>query len=165
MTDEAPPEAPPGSPESGAAPGDEPESEHDRIGALMSDVVDGTATPAQHAEVKAHTATCERCREELAELRAARDALKSLPPETARPDLGALVEERIHRRSAGRFFGRKTLGDRVPFGVLLIVALVGLVIIAGLLWSSTTGSLRTEPKPRPAPPPAARDALHPPPGP
>jgi anti-sigma factor RsiW len=137
----------------------EPESEHDRIGALMSDVVEGTATPAQHAEVKAHVATCETCREELAELRAVRDALKSVPPETARPDLGKLVEERIHRRSAGRFFGKKTLGDRVPFGYLLIVALVALVVIVGLLWSSTTGSLRPEPKKHPPPPPGARDAI------
>lgn len=144
MTDEAPPE---------------PESEHDRIGALMSDVVDGTATPEVHAEVKAHVATCASCREELDELRKLREALKSVPPETARPDLGKLVEERIHRRSAGRFFGKKTLGDRVPFGVLLIVALVALVVIVGLLWSSTTGSLRPEPKKHPPPPPAARDAI------
>jgi anti-sigma factor RsiW len=144
MTDEAEPE---------------PESEHDRIGALMSDVVDGTATPEVHAEVKAHVATCESCRAELEELRKLRAALKSVPPETARPDLGQLVEDRIHRRSAGRFFGRKTLGDRVPFGVLLIVALIALMIIVGLLWSSTTGSLRPEPKTHSRPPPAARDAI------
>lgn len=146
MTDEAPP-----------AP--ELESEHDRIGALMSDVVEGTATPTQHAEVKAHVATCATCREELEELRAVREALKSVPPETARPDLGKLVEERIHRRSAGRFFGKKTLGDRVPFGVLLIVALIALIAIAGLLWSSTTGSLRRESPTHPPPPPGARDAI------
>lgn len=52
------------------------------------------------------------------------------------------VEETIHRRSAGRFFGRKTLGDRVPFGVLLIVAMAVLVATAAVLWSSQTGSLR-----------------------
>jgi hypothetical protein len=52
------------------------------------------------------------------------------------------VEETIHRRSAGRFFGRKTLGDRVPFGVLLIIAMVVLVSAALVLWASTTGSLR-----------------------
>lgn len=140
-----------------AAP--EPESEHDRIGALMSDVVEGTATPAVHAEVKAHVATCDTCREELDELRKLREALKSVPPQAAPPDLGKLVEERIHRRSAGRFFGKKTLGDRVPFGLLLIVALVALIIIAGLLWSSTTGSLRRDPAPHPKPPPGARDAI------
>lgn len=145
MTDEAPPE-----PE---------ESEHDRIGALMEDVVEGIATPEVLAEVKAHVATCDSCRAELEDLRKLRNALKSVPPEAAPKDLGKSVEDTIHRRSAGRFFGKKTLGDRVPFGVILVVALVALVIIVGLLWSSTTGSLRPEPKTHPKPPPAARDAI------
>ncbi len=144
MTDEAPPE---------------PESEHDRIAALMSDVVEGTATPAVHADVKTHVATCATCREELAELRKLREAFKSVPPQPAPAHLGKAVEETIHRRSAGRFFGKKTLGDRVPFGVILVVALVALVVIVGLLWSSTTGSLRREPGKHPPPPPGARDAI------
>src|SRR4051812_6133315 len=140
-------------------PDREPESEHDRIGALMADVVEGTATPAVHADVKAHVATCASCKAELEELRAARDALKSLPPAAAPPDLGKHVEESIHRRSAGRFFGKKAFGDRIPFGALLVVALVALVVIVGLLWSSTTGSLRPEPKRHAPPPPGARDAI------
>jgi|JI10StandDraft_1071094.scaffolds.fasta_scaffold42296_4 anti-sigma factor RsiW len=144
MTDEAPPE---------------PESEHDRIGALMSDVVDGSATAEVAAEVDAHVATCATCREELTELRAARAALKGLAPAAAPADLGTTVEATINRRSAGRFFGRKTLGDRVPFGIILVVALVALMVIVGLLWSSTTGSLRPEPKTHPRPPPGARDAI------
>lgn len=144
MTDEAPPE---------------PGSEHDRIGALMEDVVEGIATPDVDAEVQAHVAGCEPCKAELADLRAARAALKSLPPAAAPRDLGKTVEDTIHRRSAGRFFGKKTVGDRVPFGVILIVALVALVVIVALLWSSTTGSLRPEPKTHPKPPPAARDAI------
>ncbi len=135
------------------------ESEHDRIGALMSDVVDGTATAEVHAEVKAHVATCESCQAELADLRKLRDALKSVPPQAAPANLGKTVEDTIHRRSAGRFFGKKTLGDRVPMGALLIVALLALIAIAVLLWSSTTGSLRSEPRSHPRPPPGARDAI------
>lgn len=138
---------------------DEPESEHDRIGMLMEDVVDGTATPEVAAEVKAHVAACEACRAELADLRKTRDAFKSLPPATAPRDLGKAVEDTINRRSAGRFFGKKTLGDRVPFGYILIAALVALVVIVALLWSSTTGSLRPEPKTHPKPPPGSRDAI------
>ena len=52
------------------------------------------------------------------------------------------VEDTIARRSAGRFFGRKTLGDRVPFGWLLVVALIVLIAVSAVLWSSSTGSLR-----------------------
>ena len=144
MTDEAPPE---------------PESEHDRIGVLMEDVVDGTASPEVLADVKGHVAGCESCAAELADLRKTRDAWKSLPPATAPRDLGKTVENTIHRRSAGRFFAKKTLGDRVPFGVILIVALIALVVVVALLWSSTTGSLRPEPPTHPRPPPGARDAI------
>ncbi|MBP6630083.1 MAG: hypothetical protein KBG28_19955 [Kofleriaceae bacterium] len=68
-------------------------------------------------------------------------------------DFTAGVAETIHRRSGGRFFGRRTLGDRVPFGVLLVLALVVLAIIAALMWSSGTGSLRRPPA-APAPPAA-----------
>ena len=52
------------------------------------------------------------------------------------------VEQTIHRRSAGRFFGRHTFGDRVPFGWLVIVAMVVLIGVALVLWGSVTGSLK-----------------------
>lgn len=122
----------------------------ERLQAMLSDYVDGTLTPAERAEVDAALATDPALRAELDEVRASMKLLKSLPPAAAPADLGKSVEETIHRRSAGRFFGRRTLGDRVPFGVLLILAAIALVIIAGLLWSSPTGSLRRE---RPAAPP------------
>jgi hypothetical protein len=63
------------------------------------------------------------------------------------------VTETIHKRSAGRFFARRTLGDRVPFGVLLVVALVALAVIGYLMWSSPTGSLKVD---KPAEPPPDR---------
>jgi len=59
----------------------------------------------------------------------------------APPTFAQDVTATIRKRSAGRFFARRTLGDRVPFGVLLIVALLGLLVIAWALWSSDTGSL------------------------
>ena len=54
------------------------------------------------------------------------------------------VAETIHQRSAGRLFRRRTFGDRVPFGALLAVALAGLLAIAYILWSSSTGSLKVD---------------------
>lgn len=51
------------------------------------------------------------------------------------------VAKTIHERSAGRFFGKRTLGDRVPFSVLIVIALALLVAIAIGLWRSDTGSL------------------------
>lgn len=65
---------------------------------------------------------------------------KPIPPE-------AFVEhvtEQIQKRSAGRFFARRTLGDRVPFGVLIIVALIALCAVGYFMWSSPTGSLKVQ---------------------
>jgi hypothetical protein len=52
------------------------------------------------------------------------------------------VTATIHKRSAGRFFGRRTLGDRVPLLPLVIIAVLGLCAIAYLMWASETGSLK-----------------------
>ena len=60
------------------------------------------------------------------------------------------VTDTIHKRSAGRFFGRKTLGDRVPFNAILIVAIIALAAVGYLMWASQTGSLKVEKKTPPA---------------
>lgn len=65
---------------------------------------------------------------------------KASAPATFTDDVTGVIE----KRSAGRFFARRTLGDRVPFGVLLIVALIALGAIGYMLWSSPTGSLHGE---------------------
>ena len=46
-------------------------------------------------------------------------------------DFGSRVEETIHRRSAGRFFGRRFLGGRLPVEPLAIAALLA---VAALVW-------------------------------
>jgi|SRR5687768_7391177 len=76
---------------------------------------------------------------------------KAKAPETFTND----VTGTINKRSAGRFFGRKTLGDRVPFNVLLVVAIIALASVGYLMWASQTGSLKVEkkqPEPEPLPP-------------
>jgi hypothetical protein len=74
-----------------------------------------------------------------------RNALSGLQKAHAPATFAQDVTATIHKRSAGRFFGRRTFGDRVPFGALLVVALVGLAVIAWVLSRSSTGSLRGEP--------------------
>jgi hypothetical protein len=65
---------------------------------------------------------------------------KPIPPDTFVEG----VTEQIAKRSAGRFFGRRTLGDRVPFGVLIIIALIALGVVGYFMWSSPTGSLKVQ---------------------
>ena len=59
-------------------------------------------------------------------------------------DFNDKIENKIHTRSAGRFFARKTFGDRVPFSALLVIAVLGLAVIGYVLWSSQTGSLKMD---------------------
>ena len=118
---------------------------HEEIEARLSDYYDGMLAGPERDQVKAHLEGCEGCRAAYAQLEETMAALAGIKAkkEGAPPDMAEKVADTIHRRSAGRFFGRKTFGDRVPFGLLLIVAIIVLGVTAALLYSSTTGSLRT----------------------
>jgi hypothetical protein len=76
-----------------------------------------------------------------------RRVLSGLHRRPAPPDFGKDVTETIRRRSAGRFFGRKAFGDRVPFELLAIVALTIALVAWMLVRSSDTGSLRYQSPP------------------
>lgn len=116
----------------------------DEIIAAVSDYLDGALPAERSADVEQKLASDPLWQRAHAELVETRDALSGLQKARAPANFAHEVTSTIHKRSAGRFFGRRTLGDRVPFGVLLIIALVVLVPIAYLLWSSSTGSLKRE---------------------
>ena len=144
-------------------PSNADQAETERIEAMLSDYVEGTLSLAERKEVEAHLAAHPELKDELEQMREDQKKLKSLNKTPAPEELGQKVEEIIHRRSQGRFFARRTFGDRVPFGVILIVALVALIAIALLLWSSSTGSLRLERKDTPRPSNEARESIPKPP--
>lgn len=109
-------------------------AERDAVaGKLASDRAEDRAWKTTHDEMVA-------ARKVISGIRKAR------APETFVEDVTAT----IHKRSAGRLFARRTLGDRVPFGALLLVALIALAVVGYLLRSSPTGSLKLT-RPRPAP--------------
>jgi anti-sigma factor RsiW len=121
----------------------------DEIIATLSDYLDGTLPEARHGEVEAKLASDAEWQRVHDELRETRDALSGLQKARAPASFTDDVTGTIHKRSAGRFFGRRTLGDRVPFGALLAAALVVLLVLAYVMWSSPTGSLAIEPKREP----------------
>lgn len=123
-------------------------ADHDDIDeaiiAKVSDYLDGAVSGAERADVErkiAGDATWKRAHAELTETR---KHLSGLRKAHAPSSFVEGVAETIHKRSAGRFFARRTFGDRVPFGVLLAVALAGLLVIAYVLRSSSTGSLKVD---------------------
>jgi anti-sigma factor RsiW len=119
----------------------------------LSDYLDGVLPPDKKAEVESKIKTDETWKVTHAEMIETRDALKpitGLQKARAPVSFADDVTGTIAKRSAGRFFGRKTFGDRVPFVAILIVALIGLGIIAYIMWSSSTGSLKVDRDHKPA---------------
>ncbi|MBA3818279.1 MAG: hypothetical protein H0X17_05265 [Deltaproteobacteria bacterium] len=123
----------------------------DEIIATLSDYLDGTLTEERKADVERRLVSDPTWRSAHTELRETRDALSGLQKARAPESFAQDVTATIHKRSAGRFFAKRTFGDRIPLGVLLIIGLVTLAIIGFMLRSSPTGSLKPDPaKPPPA---------------
>jgi anti-sigma factor RsiW len=110
----------------------------------VSDYLDGALPGAERADVAQKIAEDPAWKRAHAELTETRKYLSGLRKAHAPSSFAEDVAETIHQRSAGRFFGRRRFGDRVPFGALLVVALAGLLVIGYILWSSSTGSLKVE---------------------
>jgi anti-sigma factor RsiW len=143
---------PPPERDPGPAPGNELDDLDDldeAIIAKVSDYLDGALAGAERADVAQHIAKDPAWQRAHAELTETRKYLSGLRKAHAPSSFAEDVAETIHQRSAGRFFGRRRLGDRVPFGALLVVALAGLLVIGYILWSSSTGSLKVEHDPEP----------------
>jgi anti-sigma factor RsiW len=116
-----------------------------RIAALM-DYLDGKLSGKQRAEIEKKLESDDawkKTHEELLETQAP-SQISGLQKARAPEDMTERVTKEINARSAGRFFARRTLGDRVPFGALLVVALIAIVVIAYFMWSSQTGSLKVD---------------------
>jgi anti-sigma factor RsiW len=125
----------------------------DEIVAKVSDYVDGLLSGAERDEVAKKIETdpaWKQTHDDMIENKKFMSGLqKARAPETFTKD----VTETIAKRSMGRFFGRKTFGDRVPFTALLVVAIIALAAVGFLMWSSQTGSLKVETKEAPTAPP------------
>jgi anti-sigma factor RsiW len=116
----------------------------DEIIVKVSDYLDGALSGDEKAAVAAKIASdpaWKQTHDEMVETRKMISGMRvAKAPETFVED----VTGTINKRSAGRFFARRTLGDRVPFGVLLVVAIIALGVIAYLMKSSPTGSLKVD---------------------
>jgi hypothetical protein len=121
----------------------------DEVIIKVTDYVEGKLTGAEKADVEAKIASVKpedrawkQTHDEMVESMAeAKKAISGIRPPKAPETFVEDVTNTIHKRSGGHFFARRTLGDRVPFGVLLVIAVVALAVVGYLMWSSPTGSL------------------------
>ena len=120
---------------------DNDKPDEDEIVAKLSDFLDGALKGAERDEVAAKIENDDAWKSAHAELVQTRKALSGMQKAHAPAGFAQDVTSTIHQRSAGRFFGRRTFGDRVPFGALVAIAVLGLVVVAYFMWASQTGSL------------------------
>lgn len=110
---------------------------HAAFEADFSDYYDKALPSARAAELEAHLAECLRCQAEYQRFRGAVGVVSGLGRIAAPRHFDDQVTDTIHRRSAGRFFGRRAFGDRVPFELLAIVALAIVVAVyVAVQWRS-----------------------------
>jgi anti-sigma factor RsiW len=113
----------------------------DDIVGTISDFLDGLLAPPEADNVARKIESDEQWKHTHAELVETRKALSGLQKAHAPASFAQEVTSTIHKRSAGRFFGRRSLGDRVPFTVLVVIAVLGMAIVGYVYWTSQTGSL------------------------
>jgi len=116
---------------------------HEEFEALFSELHDGSLVDPDRTKLVEHLATCDVCKAAYAEFEQTMAALGQMGRGARAPAPETFtrgVEDTIHQRSAGRFFSRK-LADRIPFGWLIVIALVVMGVVAGYYWNSMTGSL------------------------
>ena len=119
-------------------------SPDDEVIATLSDYLDGVLPPDRRKDVEQKLKSDPEWARTHKEMRETRDQLSGLLKARAPVKFDEDVTETIHKRSAGRFFAKRTFGDRIPLGLLLIIGVIAIVIIGGILWSSSTGSLKRD---------------------
>ncbi len=118
----------------------------DAIIIALSDYFDGTLSPDQKREIEEKITTdptWKAAHDEMLDTKAP-SALSGLQKARAPVTFAEDVTGTIHKRSGGRLFGKKTFGDRVPFIPILVLAMILLVVLGYILWTSTTGSLKVQ---------------------
>jgi anti-sigma factor RsiW len=116
----------------------------DNVLETLSDYLDGSLPADKKAEVEKNLAddpVWKRAHDEMTETR---DALSGMQKARAPVSFASDVTATIRKRSGGRLF--KPITDRM-FNILLVIAVLAILVIAWVMWSSATGSLKGDPKP------------------
>jgi hypothetical protein len=120
--------------------------------ALLSDFHDNLLPADKAKHVAELIGQDQRWRTASEEFTATKQALSGLQKARAPVTFAEDLTNTIHRRSGGAFFGRRAFGDRVPFGLLLVLGIILIAVVAFMLWSSQTGSLSSGKSPAPQEP-------------
>lgn len=110
--------------------------DHQRAKELFSQYLDGELPPEQQSELEAHLDQCETCQAELNALEKTLSSLAGLAPVPPPKDFDRKVQQRIRRRSRGRFFKPDNLLNRIPFEWISFVIIMLMLVMYFMLIQS-----------------------------
>jgi len=110
--------------------------DHDRARDLFTQYHEEDLSDAELAELEEHLAECDECREEWETYRKTIDGVSGLFELAAPEDFTRSVEQKIRKRSRGRFFGDQR-PKSMQFAVVSFI-LILLFILAYLVMTAAT---------------------------
>jgi predicted anti-sigma-YlaC factor YlaD len=130
--------------------------DHETAQEQFSDYLEGELSAEQARLLEDHLEGCEACRGEFDTLRQTLSSLADL--ERLAPPTGFVgkVQQRIHRRSRGRFFAPDSLFGRIPFEWISFVIIILLLVVYVTYLQNAADQV-----PRPAPPGGTERPLEP----
>lgn len=134
-------------------------SDFDATVELFSEYYEGTMDAADASKLEDRIAADAQLKKAYADFEKTMEMLSGLHKMSAPLDFDKKVEETIHRRSGGRFFGKRAFGDRIPYEVLAVIVM----LVAGAVYwmgrSSATGSHKLDRDNKPEIHEGARDVV------
>lgn len=106
---------------------------------LFSEYYEGNLAPEKAAELEALIKDDARYAEAYADFKKTMEMLSGMHKMSAPMDFDKKVEDTIHRRSGGRFFGKRAFGERIPYELLAIIVMIVAGIVYWMGRSSPTG--------------------------
>jgi len=110
--------------------------EHEKARELFTDYLDGELSGEEKAALEEHLAECEECRAEWESFSRTVGEVSGLLSVAAPDDFAREVEQKIRRRSRGKFFSEER-SYSLQFAVVSFILII-LFIMAYLLMSSVT---------------------------
>lgn len=103
--------------------------DHEEAQIQFSDFLEGELSTEETAQLREHLKGCPECQAELDDLRQTLSSLSGMRRVPPPPDFLGKVQQRIRRRSRGRFFSPERLLNRLPFEwISFIIILIMLVV-------------------------------------
>jgi hypothetical protein len=135
------------------------DSDFDANVELFSEYYEGSLAPEKAKEVESLIASDAKYKKAYEDFEKTMEMLSGMHKMSAPMDFDKKVEDTIHRRSGGRFFGKRAFGERIPYEILAIIVM----LVAGAVYwmgrSSATGGHKLNNESEPEIHEGARDVI------